>query len=120
MDLFLVVIDTLVIMSYILLIVLISPYMMRFIKKRNYDVFFQLLPVLSIILVSSIAICIGYGGFQETLFFQLTSIISFLLLLSLLFLTLMMKPLWKENYEKLMTWLHSFRKIKELSFLKAR
>ncbi len=120
MDLFIVVIDTLVILSYILLIVLISPYMMRFIKKRNYDVFFQLLPVLSIILASSIAICIGYGGFQETLFFRLTSIFSSLLLLSLLFLTLMMKTLWKEKYEKLMAWLPSFQKIKELSFLKAR
>ena len=88
MDLFIVVIDVLVIMSYILLITLISPTMMRFIKKRNYDILFQLLPVVAIIFASSVVICIGYGGFQETLFFQLTSIFSFLLLLSLLFLTL--------------------------------
>lgn len=119
MDVFIVVIDVLVIISYILLITLISPYIMRFIKKRNHDIFFQLLPVLSIIFVSSIAICIGYGGFQESLFFRLTTIISFLLLLVLLFLTLMMKNLWKENYEKIVNWLFSFRK-KEIRFLKAR
>lgn len=119
MDLFIVIIDILVVISYILLIALISPTMMRFIKKRNYDGFFQLLPVASIIFVSSIGICIGYGGFQETLFFQLTSIISFLFLLSLLFLTLIMKNLWKENYEKLITWLVSIRK-KEIRFLKAK
>ena len=119
MDLFIVVIDILVVISYILLIALISPTMMRFIKKRNYDILFQLLPVVSIIFASSIAICIGYGGFQETLFFQLTSIISSLLLLSLLFLTLIMKNQWKENYDKLITWLVSIRK-KEIHFLKIK
>ena len=71
MDLFIVVIDTLVIMAYILLFALISPTMMRFIKKMKLRVFFQLFPVLSLILASSIAICIGYGGFQETLFFPI-------------------------------------------------
>lgn len=119
MDLFIVVIDVLVIMSYILLITLISPTMMRFIKKRNYDIFFQLLPVVSIIFASSVIICIGYGGFQETLFFRLTSIISFLLLLSLLFLTLIMKNLWHENYEKLIPWLLFILK-KKIRFLKAK
>lgn len=119
MDLFIVVIDVLVIMSYFLLIALISPTMMRFIKKRNDDIFFQLLPVASIIFVSSIAICIGYGGFQETAFFRLTSIISFFLLLSLLFLTLIMKNQWKDNYEKLIPWLLFIRK-KKIRFLKAK
>lgn len=119
MDLFIVIIDVIVVISYVLLIALISPTMMRFIKKRNYDIFFQLLPVVSIVFVSSVIICIGYGGFQETLFFQLTSIISFLLLLSLLFLTLIMKKQWKENYEKLITWLFSIRK-KKIRFLKAK
>ena len=119
MDVFIVVIDVLVIISYVLLIALISPYIMRFIKKRNYDIFFQLLPVLSIIFASSVAICMGYGGFQETLFFQLTSIISLLLLLSLLFLTLMMKNLWKENYERMISWLSSIRE-RDIRFLKTR
>ncbi len=119
MDLFIVVVDILVVFSYILLIAVISPTMMRFIKKRNYDILFQLLPVLSIIFVSSVVISIGYGGFRETLFFQLTSIISFVLLLSLLFLTLVMKKLWKENYEKLIIWLRFIRK-KENRFLKAK
>lgn len=113
MDLFLVVVDILVVISYILLIALISPTMMRFIEKRNHDILFQLLPVSSIIFASSVIICIGYGGFQETLFFQLTSIISFLLLLSLLFLTLVMKKLWKDQYEKLLTWLLSLRKKRD-------
>lgn len=113
MDLFIVVVDILVVISYILLIALISPTMMRFIKKRNYDILFQLLPVISIIFVSSVVICIGYGGFQETLFFRLISIISFLLLLSLLFLTLIMKKLWKEQYAKWLTWLLSLLKKDE-------
>jgi len=119
MDLFIVVIDILVVMSYILLIAIISPTIMRFIKKRNYDIFFQLLPVVLIVFASSVLICMGYGGFQETLFFQLTSIISFVLVLSLLFLTLIMKKLWKENYDKLITWLHSIHK-KKIRFLKAK
>ncbi|NYF23199.1 putative membrane protein (GlpM family) [Sporosarcina sp. JAI121] len=119
MDLFLVIIDTLVILSYILLIALISPHIMRVIKNRNYDIFFQLLPVLAIIFVSGVAICVGYGGFQETLFFRLTTIISFLLLLSLLFLTFIMKKRWKDNYDKIITWIFSFQ-LKEIRFPKTR
>ncbi|XKI10452.1 DUF4293 domain-containing protein [Sporosarcina sp. ANT_H38] len=119
MDLFIVIIDVLVVISYILLIAIISPTIMRLFKKRNYEILFQLIPVLSIIFVTSLVICIGYGGFQETLFFQFTSIISFLFLLSLLFLTLVMKNMWKENYEKLITWLASIRR-KEIRFLKAK
>lgn len=119
MDIFIVVIDVLVIISYVILIALISPNIMRSIKKRNYDIFFQLLPVLAIIFASSVAICVGYGGFQETLFFRLTSISSFLLLLSLLFLTLMMRNLWKENYDRMISWLLSIRE-KDIRSLKTR
>lgn len=114
MDRFIIVIDLLVILSYILLIAVLSPYMMQFLKKRNGDVFFQLLPVLSLILISSVTISMGYGGFSETLFFRLTSILSFILLLCLLLLTLLMKNVWPENYEKLITKL-AFPKRKHLS-----
>lgn len=114
MDRFIIVIDLLVILFYILLIALLSPYMMRFLKKRNSDLFFQLIPVLSLILVSSIMVSIGYGGFSETFFFRLTSILSLILLLCLLFLTLLMKKIWSENYEKLLIKL-SFPKKKHLS-----
>ncbi len=114
MDRFIIVIDLLVILSYVLLIALLSPYMMRFLKKRNGDVFFQLMPVLSLILISSITISIGYGGFSETLFFRLTSVLSFILLLCLLFLTLFMKKIWPENYENLKMRL-AFPKKKRLS-----
>ncbi|MEK5040258.1 hypothetical protein [Sporosarcina sp. FSL K6-3457] len=103
MDRFIIVIDLLVILFYILLIAVLSPYMMRFVKKRNSDVFFQLLPILSLIMISSITISMGYGGFSETLFFQLTSILSFILLLCLLFLTLLMKKVWPERYENLIS-----------------
>ena len=108
MDRFIIVIDLLVILLYILLIALLSPYMMRFLKKRNGDLFFQLIPVLFLIAISSIAISIGYGGFSETFFFQLTSILTFILLLCLLFLTLLMKP--GENYEKLKMRLSSLKR----------
>ena len=114
MDRFIIVIDLLVILSYILLIAVLSPYMMQFLKKRNRDVFFQLLPVLSLILISSVTISMGYGGFSETLFFRLTSVLSFILLLCLLLLTLLMKNVWPENYEKLITKL-AFPKRKHLS-----
>ena len=101
MDRFIIVIDLLVILSYVLLIAILAPYMMRFLKKRNGDVFFQLIPVLSLILISSITISMGYGGFSETLFFRLTSVLSLILLLCLLFLTLLMKKVWPEDYDKL-------------------
>lgn len=114
MDRFIIVIDLLVILFYILLIALLSPYMMQFLKKRNGDVFFQLIPVLSLILISSIAISIGYGGFSETLFFRLISIFSFILLLCLLFLTVLMKKVWPKNYEKLIMKI-DFLKRKHLS-----
>ena len=112
MDIFIVVVDTLVIISYILLIAMISPHIMRFIKNRKYDIFFQLLPVLAIIFVSSIAVCVGYGGFQETLFFRLTTIISFSLFLALLFLKLLMKKIMERELRKtnkLVTFLSSKR-----------
>ncbi|WP_318614736.1 hypothetical protein [Sporosarcina sp. YIM B06819] len=114
MDRFIIVIDLLVILFYLLLIALLSPYLMRFLMKRNHDVFFQLIPVLSLIVISSITISMGYGGFSETLFFRLTSILSIILLLCLLFLTLIMKKVWPENYEKLITKL-AIPKRKQLS-----
>lgn len=114
MDRFIIVIDLLVILFFILLIAVLTPYIMRFLKKRNGDVFFQLIPVLSLILISSITISMGYGGFSETLFFRLTSVLSLILLLCLLFLTLLMKKVWPENYEKLIKKL-DFSKRKHLS-----
>ncbi len=119
MDLFIVIIDLLVVISYILLTAIISPFMMRFLKNRNYDIFFQLIPVLAFIFVSSVAISIGYGGFKETLFFQITSILSLILLLALLLLTLLMKKVWPEKYEKLVAKVALF-KLKEISFLKSK
>lgn len=115
LDIFIIVIDILVILSYVLLIAILAPYMMRFLKKRNGDVFFQQIPIVSLILISSVAISIGYGGFKETLFFRLTSILSFLLLLALLFFTLVMKKVWPENYEKLLTRFSSISIIKKKS-----
>ena len=102
-DPFIIIIDSLVILFYLLLIALISPYMMRFLKKRNADVLVQLIPVLSFIAISSIIISISYGGFQETLFFRLTTILSCVLLFILLLLTLLMKKLWAEQYAKLIS-----------------
>lgn len=119
MDKFILVIDILVVLLYIALIALVSPYMMRFLQKRNCDRFMQLIPVLALIFVTSILISSGYGGFQETLFFQLTSIISFILLLCLLLLTLLVKKRWKEMYEKCLTWL-SISKFKETILLKTK
>ncbi|MFJ7934039.1 hypothetical protein [Sporosarcina sp. NPDC096371] len=113
MDIFIIVIDILVIMMYLILIAVISPFMMRLLKKRNKDVFVQLIPIVSLILISSIVISIGYGGFKETLFFQLTSILSFLLLVALLFLTLWMKKVRPENYAKWLTKLSSLPIIKK-------
>lgn len=119
MDTFIVVIDILVVLLYSALIALISPYMMRFLQTRNCDRLFQLIPVLSIIFISSVIIFFGYGGSQETLFFQLTSIISFILLLCLLTLTFLVKKKWREKYDKLLTWL-SLSKFKEVISSKAK
>ncbi|MCG7334783.1 hypothetical protein MHZ95_05805 [Sporosarcina sp. ACRSM] len=119
MDTFILIIDILVALLYIAVIALVSPYMMHFLQKRNCDKFIQLLPVLSLILITSILIANGYGGFQETIFFQLTSIISFILLFSLLFLTLFVKKQWQVTYDQLLTWI-SFSKFKETIFSKAK
>ena len=110
MDLFIVVIDTLVVLLYIALFAFITPYIMRFLKRRNCDTFVQLVPVVALIFVSSIAISMGYGGFSETLFFRLTSILGAVILGILLFLTLMMKKLWTENYSLLISRLPTFQK----------
>jgi uncharacterized membrane protein (GlpM family) len=119
MDTFILVIDILIALLYIAVIALVSPYMMRFLQKRNCDQFTQLLPVLSLIVITSILIANGYGGFQETIFFKLTSIISFILLFSLLFLTLIVKKQWQMTYNQLLTWI-SFSKFKQMIFSRAK
>lgn len=118
MDLFVLIIDILVILLFIGLVALVSPYMIRFVKKYTTDIFVQLLPVLALTFIGSSIIAIGYGGFQETLFFKLLSTISFVLLASVLVLTLLVKKLWRKNYENLLLRLPSFHKKKELTLSK--
>ena len=110
MDLIMVAFDSLIIISYLVFIIFISPFIMRFLKNKNYDLVIQMLPVLFIVLVSSVAIAtIGYEGFKDTLFFRLVSIVS-LLFLFILLLILVVKSLWKEKYEKVAFKLNSIRK----------
>ncbi|MFC5603704.1 hypothetical protein [Sporosarcina koreensis] len=116
MDVFMVVIDTLIVLLYITLIAFITPFTMKFLKRRNYDIFIQLLPISSIVFVSSVVIAMGLGGFQEMLFFKITSIISVILLGFLLFLTLAMRVLWKDKYDMLVERILSFREKNERSF----
>ncbi|MFS0690623.1 hypothetical protein AB1K89_15410 [Sporosarcina sp. 179-K 8C2 HS] len=116
MDIFMIVIDTLIVLLYITLIAFITPFTMKFLKKRNCDIFIQLLPICLIIFVSSILISIGLGGFKEMIFFQITSIVSLILLGSLLFLTLAMRILWKDKYDLLVERILSFREKNERSF----
>ena len=101
MDNFMIFLNAMIIISYILLIGFITPFIMRFLKNRNYDVFIQLIPVFALILLSSIVISTALGGLQELLFFRVVIIVSAILLVSLLFLTLAMRNLWKEEYDKL-------------------
>lgn len=101
MDTFLVVLNTLIIISYILLIGFITPFIMRFLKNRNYDIFIQLIPISALILLSSITVSAGLGGLQELLFFRVATIVSAISLVFLLFLTLALRTLWKEEYDKL-------------------
>lgn len=119
MDLFVLIIDILVILLFIGLIALVSPYLMRFLKKYTTDRFVQLIPVFAFIFIGSILISMGYGGFQETLFFKISSILSFVLLASVLILTLMVKKFWKEHYDHLLLRMNSFHKKKELKLSKA-
>lgn len=116
MDVFMVVFNTLIVLSYIILIAFITPFIMGYIKKRNYDVFIQLIPILSIVLLSSIAISMGLGGFKELLFFRITTIVSIILLGFLLFLTVAMRTLWKEKYDLLIERILSIRSKNERSF----
>lgn len=116
MDTFLIVIDTLIVLLYITLIAFITPFTMKYFKRRNYDIFIQLLPVCFIVFISSIAISLGLGGFSEILFFKIISIVSLILLGLLLFLTLAMRVLWKDKYDTLVERILSFREKNERSF----
>ncbi|MCG7343776.1 hypothetical protein MHZ92_06500 [Sporosarcina sp. ACRSL] len=116
MDIILFVIDTLIVLLYITLIAFITPITMKFLKRRNFDIFIQLLPVCFIVFVSSILISIGLGGFKEMVFFQITSIVSLILLGFLLFLTMAMRVLWKDKYDRLVERILSFREKNERSF----
>ncbi|HEX5564863.1 MAG TPA: hypothetical protein VFX34_07875 [Sporosarcina sp.] len=116
MDIFMVIIDTLIVLLYITLIAFITPFTMKFFKRKNFDIFIQLLPVCFIVFVSSIIISMGLGGFQEMLFFKITSIVSVVLLGFLLFLTLAMRVLWKDKYDMLVERILSLREKNERSF----
>ncbi|MFD1206105.1 hypothetical protein ACFQ38_13485 [Sporosarcina contaminans] len=109
MDIIMIVLNTLIIVFYIVLIAFLTPITMRFMKKRGYDLFMQLIPVALILFISSLSIAIGLGGFSELLFFKVTTIVSTLLLCSLLFLTLAMRVLWKEKYDLLIKQISSLR-----------
>ena len=116
MDNVIVVIDTLIVLLYITLIAFITPFTMKYLKRRNYDIFIQLLPISFIVFVSSVVISMGLGGFSENLFFQITSIGSLILLGLLLFLTLAMRVLWKDKYDMLVERIISFREKNDRSF----
>lgn len=116
MDIFMITIDTLIVLLYITLIAFITPFTIMYFKKRNQDIFIQMLPICFIVFVSSVIISMGLGGFKEMLFFQLTSIVSLVLLGSLLFLTLAMRVLWKDKYDMLVERILSFRAKNERSF----
>ena len=116
MDTFIIIIDTLIVLLYITLIAFITPFIMKFLKRRNYDIFIQLLPVVFIVFVSSIGIALGLGGFSEILFFKIISIASLIFLGFLMFLTLAMRVLWKDKYDMLVERILSFREKNERSF----
>ncbi|MCM3636140.1 hypothetical protein M3152_00300 [Sporosarcina luteola] len=116
MDIFMIIIDTLIVLLYITLIAFITPFTMKYLKRRNQDIFIQMLPICFIVFVSSIIISMGLGGFKEMVFFQLTSIVSLVLLGFLLFLTLAMRVLWKDKYDRLVERILSFRTKNVRSF----
>ncbi|WP_432363137.1 hypothetical protein [Sporosarcina sp. UB5] len=116
MDMIITVFDTLIVLLYITLIAFITPFTIGYFKRRNYDIFIQLLPISFIVFVSSIIISMGLGGFKELLFFKITSIVSVVLLGFLLFLTLAMRVLWRDKYDLLVERILSFREKNERSF----
>ena len=70
MDTFIIIIDALIILLYITLIAFITPFTMKYLKKRNYDIFIQLLPVSFIVFVSSVVISMGLGDSVKYYFFK--------------------------------------------------
>src|SRR5690606_37342448 len=91
--------DTLIILTYIVLVAFTTPFIMGYLKKRNYDIFIQLIPVFSIVFISSLTISIAIGGLQELLFFGIVFWVSLIGLLLLLLLTVAIRILWKEIYD---------------------
>ncbi|MCG3086554.1 hypothetical protein [Sporosarcina cyprini] len=116
MDIILTAFDTLIILLYITLIAFITPILMKVLQKKNYDIFFQLIPVFILTFITSLAIFLGTGGFEESLlFFQMTTIISLVLIGILLFVTLAMKKLWHQQYEKMLDWIVTFKTERSFS-----
>ncbi|MDN4606283.1 hypothetical protein [Sporosarcina highlanderae] len=116
MDIFMRVFDTLIILSFSILIAFITPFIMGVLRKRNYDIFIQLIPVFSIIWLSSFAISIAMGGLQELLFFRIVFWGSLIGLIILLLLTLAIRILWKEKYDAIIEWVLSLHPKNDRSF----
>lgn len=116
MDIFMRVFDTLIILTYSVLIAFITPFIMGYLKKRNYDIFIQLIPIFSIVLISSLAISIAIGGLQELLFFRIVFWVSLIGLSLLLLLTVAIRILWKEKYDAIIEWILSLYSKNDRSF----
>lgn len=116
MDIFMRVFDTLIILSYSVLIAFITPFIMGYLKKWNYDIFIQLIPIFSIILLSSFTISVAIGGLQELLFFRVVFWVSLIGLTLLLLLTVAIKNLWKEKYDAIIEWILSLYSKNDRSF----
>lgn len=112
-DLFIIMSDITAIVLYMALVVTVAPDMMRFLKKRNDDVMIQFIPVCSFVLMTSLLISLGYGGFKETIFFTITSILSFICLVVLLFATLYLKKYKQIQYDQLLMKLSTLFKRKK-------
>ncbi|QTD40342.1 hypothetical protein [Sporosarcina sp. Te-1] len=116
MDIILFAFNALIILLYITLIAFITPIIMKVLQKRNYDIFFQLIPVLVFTFITSLVVFIGTGGFEESLlFFRLTTVVSLIMIGILLFVTLAMKKLWHQQYEKMLDWIVTFKTERSFS-----
>ena len=93
-----IIINIVIILIYLISIYFITDVILEKLLKKEYDYFHRILPVILIILVSSVILNKLLNGF---LFFEVTMLISLLYAIFLLFTMTVLKKFWNNIYNNL-------------------
>ena len=93
-----IIINIVIILIYLISIYFITDVILEKLLKKEYDYFHRILPVILIILVSSVILNKLLNGF---LFFEVTMLISLLYAIFLLFTITVLNKFWNNKYNNL-------------------